>query len=274
MRLSKRIDTLTARLTQLAEDPTANPQVVGRLLRDLEEAESERRRALRAAVDRRAVSVTTRAQQASASGGKRDAARAAIPIRERVLAALDLLGVPGRGGLVSSASIARTGLDVEPRQLASLRRSELASWRSAPDRRPAYVVPALHSRRFEPLRGIVASSAWEPWRRIVGPLSPRADHVRATVRLAENVQWAREHSPGVSARYEQLLWRLARSVPSAGDDGPFDVDRVAAAAKAELALLDEDDRAERGAAAERLAKLPSEQQLFGAGLRVVQEENQ
>jgi hypothetical protein len=190
-----------------------------------------------------------------------------------VLAGLELLGVPARGGLVAVAAVARTGLAVEPRQLASLRRSELASWRSAPDRRPAYVVPALHSRRFEPLRGMVASSGWEPWRRVVGPLSPRADHLRATIRVAENVDWAREHSPDLAARFERLLWRLARSVPSALDETEFDIEKVATAAKAELELLDEEDRPEREAAAERLSRLPAEQQLFGAGLQVVREEN-
>src|SRR5687768_1412875 len=99
-RVSKRIDELTAQVMKLAADQTADSAMVARLLRDLENAEAERRQTLRAAVDRRAASVTARAQQVPASGGERGAARAAIPVRERVLAALDLLGVPGRGGLV------------------------------------------------------------------------------------------------------------------------------------------------------------------------------
>jgi hypothetical protein len=136
-----------------------------------------------------------------------------------------------------------------------------------------YVVPALHFRRFEPLRGVVASSAWEPWRRIVGPLSPRADHLRATVRVVKNVEWARERSPEVAVRFERLLWRLARSVPSQSDVAQFDIEKIAQAAEAELAPFDEDDRAEREEAATRLVMLPAEQQLFGAGLQVVREEN-
>jgi len=192
-----------------------------------------------------------------------------MPVRERVLAGLELLGTPARGPLLSTAAAARTGLPIESRQLASLRRSELASWRSAPDRRPAYVVPALHDRRFEPLRGIVASSAWESWRRVVGPLSPRADHLRSAIRIAEHVTWARQHSEDVAARLERLLWRLARSVPGALDSTDYEVQRVAAAAQAELAAVEEEDRAHREAAAARLERLPAEQQLFGAGLRVV-----
>jgi hypothetical protein len=266
--LGKRIAELTAQIEQLAAAPSADRDGLAALLKELEKAEHDRRRALRSAVES-----ATPLKREGQVPQRQLASRGAIPVRERVLAGLELLGVPSRASLVSSAAVARTGLDVEPRQLASLRRSELASWRAAPDRRPSYVVPALHSRRFEPLRGVIASSAWEPWRRIVGPLSHRADHVRATARLAENIEWARAQSPDLAARYEQFLWRLARSVPSAGRETSLLVDKVLAAAKAELAMLDAEDRAEREAAADRLAKLPMEQQLFGAGLRVVREKD-
>jgi hypothetical protein len=269
--LGERIDELTTQITQLTSDPAADPDAVDDLLRELEKVEAARRSAFGGMVlsskARDAAEATSRARRV------RVPKNAAIPVRERVLTGLELLGVPARGSLVTVAAAARTGLAVEPRQLASLRRSELASWRAAPDRRPAYVVPALHSRRFEPLRGFVASSAWEPWRRIVGPLSPRADHLRATIHVAENVEWARGHSPDVAARFERLLWRLARSVPSALDAADFEVEKVATAAEAELALLEEEDRAERDAAAKRLSKLAPEQQLFGAGLQVVREED-
>jgi hypothetical protein len=199
---------------------------------------------------------------------------AAMPVRERVLTALELLGVPAQGSLLTVAASTRTGLAVEPRQLSSLRRSELASWRAAPDRRPAYVIPALHSRRFEPLRGVVASSAWDLWRRIVGPLSPRADHLRATIRVAEHVAWAGRHSTDLAQRFERLLWRLARSVPGVFEATSFDAEKVVQAATAELALIGEEDRDERMAAAARLAKLPAEQQLFGAGLQIVRQERE
>jgi hypothetical protein len=268
-RLGARVEKLTAQVTKLASAADANPDELAALLAELERAEAAHRRALTSVVERK----VSEDSQPEIRRHTAPFSRGETPARERVLAALELLGVPARGRLVSDAAFARTGLDIEPRQLASLRRSELASWRSGPDRRPVYVVPALHSRRFEPLRGLVASSAWEPRRRIVGPMSPRVDHLRATARVAENVAWAREHSPDLAVRYEQLLWRLARSVPSADGDDGFDPARVEVAAKAELALLEEEDRAEREAAAQRLSKLPAEQQLFGAGLQVVREEN-
>jgi hypothetical protein len=263
--LGKKIEALSERLAKLSADRNADPARVPELLRELEQLEEMRREAL---VGRFRANATNGSEPSAVSKPRR-AARPLMPVRERVLAGLELLGVPLRGGLLSAASLARTGLPVEPSQLASLRRSERASWESAPDRRPAYIVPALHVRRFDPLRGIVASSAWEPWRRLVGPLSPRADHLRAIVRLVENTEWAHEHSKDVGQRYEQLLWRLARSVPGVLESPTFDAATAMNAAKAELAMVDDKDRAEREAAAMRLAALTPAQQLFGAGLSVV-----
>lgn len=266
--LNEGIDELTARIARLGDGP-ADQDEARELLDQLGKLERQRRRALQEGVARGARHADA---ERSSSSGKQVPVDPVMPVRERVLAGLELLGVPARGGLVSVAAAARTGLSVEARQLASLRRSELASWRAAPDRRPSYLVPALHARRFEPLRGVVACSAWEPWRRIVGPLSPRADHLRATIRVAEHVQWVQEHSADVSAQYERLLWRLARSVPGVAEAAEFDVERATASARAELALVDEQDRIERQEAAERASHLPVERRLFGAGLRVVRGE--
>lgn len=269
--LSQQISDLTDRIQRLAADPTADPNAASELLDALAKAERARRRLLQRGVARAADRAGT--TPGGPTSHPPDAAAGptapAMPARERALAGLELLGVPSRGGLLAVAAAARTGLTVEPRQLASLRRSELASWRAAPDSRPAYVVPALHDRRFEPLRGVIASSSWESWRRLVGPLSPRADHLRAAIRVAEHVVWAREHSVDVSARLERLCWRLARSVPGVLDRPEFEVERVIAAAHAELSVVEQEDRAHREAAASRLARLPAEQQLFGAGLTVV-----
>jgi hypothetical protein len=275
--LTVRIGELAGRLTLLAADPTADPISARELLDALGKAERDRRRLLQRGVAHgrsNELPAATPARGATNGTGPHSSAGtdSVMTVRERVLAGLELLGVPSRAGLVSIASVARTGLTVESRQLASLRRSELASWRSAPDRRPAYVVPALHDRRFEPLRGTIVSSAWEPWRRLVGPLSPRADHLRAAIRVAEHSGWARQHSDDVGARLERLLWRLARSVPGALDASVFDVERVIAAARAELAIVDREDREHREAAAVRLGGLSAEQQLFGAGLRLVEGE--
>ena len=222
--LTQRIEELTERLTRLAADPTADPSDATELLEALGKAERHRRRALQQSI--RPTSKETASTRRSSLQTvpsrlepKQPHLDPVMPVRERALAGLELLGRPRPAGpLLSVAAAARTGLTIESRQLASLRRSELASWRSAPDRRPAYVVPALHDRRFEPLRGIVASSAWEPWRRVVGPLSPRADHLRSAIRVAEHIELGATSTPSeVGARLERLLWRLARSVPGALD---------------------------------------------------------
>lgn len=273
LELTQRIDGLTERVAQVVGDPTADPAAAEALLEELQRTERERRRLLKRSVERASREVPRDAAREDGDGAAQSAPRAArslgMPVRERVLAGLELLGVPSRGGLIAVAAAARTGEPVEPRQLASLRRSELASWRSGPDRRPSYVVPALHVRRFEPLRGTLASSAWEPWRRIVGPLSPRADHLRATIRVAEHVVWARERSEEVADRFERMLWRLARSVAGVLEAPEFDVDRALEAAHAELAMVDEEDRGEREESARRLDALSSEQRLFGAGMKVI-----
>jgi hypothetical protein len=108
-----------------------------------------------------------------------------------------------------------------------------------------------------------------PYRGPLAAAAAIADRLRPWPRTSSG----RARSPDLAARYEQLLWRLAPSVPSAGGHGPSTSTRSAAAARVELALLDEDDRAERNAAAERLTKLPAQQQLFRAGLRVIREED-
>jgi hypothetical protein len=195
-KLNRRIDELAERVQRLLSDPTTDPSVAGGLIDALERAEADRRLLWRESIDRGAP-----VRNGAGSPADRVPNRARVmPVRERALAGLELLGTPARASLLSIAAAARTGLPVETRQLAGLRRSELASWRSAPNRRPAYVVPALHDRRFETLRGIVASSAWDPWRRIVGPLSPRADHLRSAIRIAEHLTSARQHSEEVGQR--------------------------------------------------------------------------
>lgn len=270
--LSEQIDDLTRRLAELAESPPAERAAAEVLLSELGRAERSRRSLLKKYVGQQSPdrpSGRDIAASATVAGARRTTS---LPVRERALAALELLGVPTRGGLLAVAAEVRTGEPVVPRQLASLRRSELASWRSAPDRRPAYVVPALHIRRFEPIRGTLASSAWEPFRRLVGPLSPRADHLRATIRVAEHTIWARDHSQDVADRLDRLLWRLARSVPGVLEALDFDAERTVAAARAELAMIDDEDRSEREAAAVRLADLEPEQRLFGAGMRVVSQQ--
>src|SRR5581483_11994497 len=115
--LGEKIEALTGRLARLSANPASDGDLVRGLLAELGQLEELRREAIGA---RFSASTPT---SVSAYTQVRPGGRPTMPVRERVLAALELLGVPLRGGLVTAASLARTGLPVEPSQLASLRRS-------------------------------------------------------------------------------------------------------------------------------------------------------
>jgi hypothetical protein len=258
--LSTRIAELDAQLQAALEGGDVDAAQADGLLASLREAEAERARLL----SHRLAEARRKQTHSSAPPP------APLPVRERVLWALDLLGVPSAVKTVAEVAGVRTNLEVDARQLASLRRSEQASFDAKPDGRAAYVVPALHHRRLDPMRGLLTSSSWSLRDRIVGPLSPRADHLRATRRLAEHLGWAREHAPATVPRLEGLVWGLARSIPGSLDSG-MDVATLVRSAQAELSLIEEKDLAERQEAAERALRMDRRQQLFGAGLRLANE---
>jgi hypothetical protein len=61
-----------------------------------------------------------------------------------------------------------------------------------------------------------------------------------------------------------LILRFARSVPGAwAVSGEPDFDRIRVASEAELHAIGPDDEAERKQAAEKLAKLPEDRQVWG-----------
>src|SRR5581483_28080 len=95
---------------------------------------------------------------------------------------------------------------------ASIRRDEQRSWKSGA-RRDVYVVPALEGPWFVAGRGRFALSTWPLWQRIVGPLSPRADHLRAAMQLISIIE-AGSRKADV-ARICDLLAEYARTVPGA-----------------------------------------------------------
>lgn len=199
---------------------------------------------------------------------------AALPVREQVARALGLLARPAPVSLIRDVAATRFGNSIAGPRLASLRRDEHRSWRSARDSghraagRPVYIVPALTYDRLAPVRGVLALSSWPLEVRLLAPASHRVDMLhmvdRLTAELAEGgtAPWA----PDV----ERLLWRLAGTVPSAVEGSILETDRVRAAVAAELAQISEADTAERAGAADRArTQLDEEQQLFGARLTVV-----
>ncbi|MEU4724232.1 hypothetical protein AB0G06_31840 [Nonomuraea dietziae] len=187
--------------------------------------------------------------------------RVAVPVRERVHRALTLLGVPAAGRLVVSVYDAFFAEPLRSSQLTTLRRDEERTFRRSPYARPHYVCAAL-TDRLTPARGLLAVSTWPQERRVVGPLSPRVDFLVATVQVAACA--GRLDDPSPAAR--RLLARMARNVPDAGSAfGEPDPERVAVAARTELAVhLDADTRQRAELAQRAAAQLDEVACLFGA----------
>ncbi|WP_306215996.1 hypothetical protein [Actinoplanes sp. RD1] len=191
-----------------------------------------------------------------------------LPMREQVHQVLTLLGVPAAPKLIVAVHEAFYAGDLVSAKLTSLRRDEERSFRSAPFSRPYYLCSALAVDQLVSVRGLLAVSTWSLDRRMIGPLSPRVDFLAGAIQLAEHVE--RTGDPGPQA--SRLLWRFATNIPGAAES--FDAAKPAAiisAARAELEVHDDSDRAQRKAAADTARRrLDDVQQLFGASpLRAV-----
>lgn len=189
--------------------------------------------------------------------------------RQAVISALAEIGVPCRAKLVAEYVEARFGQAVEPRAFAGLRRDERRAWSSS-SARPAYIVPALEGRFYQPIRGLLALSDWLLERRLVGPWSERADHLAATAQLARQLAWLNGRDAEAAKRLAPVVAGMARSIPGAVEGREVDTARVEAAAEAEREALAARDEAWRSDAASRArTQLGEEQQLWGATVGVV-----
>ena len=128
-------------------------------------------------------------------------------------------------------------------------------------------------RFFRPVRGPLTLSSWELEQRLLGASSPRVDHLRLTVRLAELAERL-DGEPGRALT--AMAARYAQTVPGAIDPGhDAEPQRLADAARRELGILDPQDAEERGSAAERAREQLSEAELMwgrdadGRGLKAV-----
>jgi hypothetical protein len=250
------IADLQARLQRAFESGDAT--AADRLMSELSAAERRRNRVM---------------QRALAGGGRGH--RAALPVREQVARVLALLSRPVSVSMIREVAAARYGDQIPGPRLASLRRDEHRSWRSAHDSasgragaRPVYIVPALTYDRLAPVRGLLALSSWPLELRIVAPASHRVDMLHATGRLAGEL--AGGPDAGWAPEVERVLWRLAETVPGATTGGTLDPTTVRAAVDAELTQISDSDAAERAAAAGRATgQLDDERLLFGSRLTVL-----
>ncbi|RBQ14485.1 hypothetical protein DP939_40150 [Spongiactinospora rosea] len=200
-----------------------------------------------------------------------------LPAREHVHRALVLLGIPAAPKLIVSVHEAFFPGELSAAKLSSLRRDEERSYRSAPGARPYYLCPALTHDLLTPARALITISTWSLEQRVIGPLSPRVDFLTAAMRIAETIHTvARSSETGPSAAARRLLWRFAVNIPGATPVGQTvhdavpDPHLVIAAARAELNVHSDADRATRAEAARRARKrLGEDSQLFGTPLRNV-----
>lgn len=188
-----------------------------------------------------------------------------LPIREQVHQALTMLGVPAAPRLIIAVHQAFFAGALVSARLTSLRRDEERSFRAAPYARPYYLCAALTADLLAPARGLLAVSTWPMDSRVIGPLSPRVDYLKAAIRVAEGVM--RVASPGTGA--VRLLRRFAVNIPGAAvGGGAVEPGIVAQAARAELAVHADNDHEHRAAAARRArSQLDDAGQLFGSRMR-------
>ena len=200
--------------------------------------------------------------------------KAALPTRgpngrQRAVGALTELDVPSSPKEIAAYASARDGKPFDLRALASVRRDEHRSWDSG-SHRDTYIVPTLEGPWLVAGRGRFGLSHWELWRRIIGPLSPRADHLRACKSLAQHAERLRPLDDAGAERLLELLAGYARSVPGALEHpwsagGEIDLAQLRVAVHAELELIgDEDETFRREQAARAARQLAEEQRLWGA----------
>lgn len=199
-------------------------------------------------------------------------AAAMLPAREMVHRVLMLLQVPAASKLITEVHTAFFPDALPSSRLSSLRRDEERSYTAAPNSRPYYLCPALTFDLLAPARGLITISTWSLERRVIGPLSPRADFLTCAAAVAHAATTATEGSGAAAGpAVTRLLARFALNIPGAippgrPDDDP-DPGLVADAARAELAFHAESDQNTRRGAAQRARRqLDDYQQLFGVRL--------
>jgi hypothetical protein len=211
-----------------------------------------------------------RARRLGQRQAQRPARIRAPSARERAVTALTELSVPSSPKQIAAYAEARTGEQFDVRALASVRRDEYRSWISG-SKRDTYLVPGLEGPWFVAGRGRLALSHWPLWQRLVGPLSPRADHLQLCLLLVGQIESVGRKAE-MGMRMRNLLAQYASSVPGALEDAwasgqDLDVSRVRAAVVAELELIQTEDANWRKREAERaMRKLNNEQQIWGGSM--------
>lgn len=207
------------------------------------------------------------------SAGQNNLYSVSIPLRDQVIRALHLTKGPASGRLLSDITKAKWGERIESTKLSSLRRDESRSWSAGQDAnrrtamRDVYIVPALTYDRFAPVRGVLALSSWQLSKRLIAPYSPRVNLLNTIIALAEDITIQNNES---QSRLKSLLYKMAATIPRKSS-AELTVNFIVQSAQNELEQIEEIDRKEREAAAERASvMLDPGSMLFGAPLKSIQ----
>jgi hypothetical protein len=252
--LAQRQQELQGEFARLLQDPEAAAAAIERAQREINRTAAQQARLL--------AELRLARFEAPDRYGSRGTLPGQRPIRELVLDTLDEVGVPAAPRLISDVALAVHGWTLPPERFASLRRDEERAYDKAPTSRPAWVVPAINALGLTAIARIVAHSAWEPERRIIGSRTLRTNHLGTLVSLLRIVKAGAGRPP--SPQLTALIARHAESVPGALEPGESpDFGRIREAAEAELTRIEPADLAERRAAAERLSELSDRYRLWG-----------
>jgi hypothetical protein len=179
------------------------------------------------------------------------------PVREVVLDLTDELGVAVSPRLVSDYAVATLGLSIPPTRFGSLRRDEERAYTRDPHARPAWVVPAINAVGLTAIPRLIASSAWEPERRLIAARTLRVNHLKVLLAL---VNKAADADDRVKKALSTMIGRFATWLPAGTK---LDLEDVATKTRAELTSIEAQDYEQRGAAARELMKLATVFQLWG-----------
>lgn len=193
-------------------------------------------------------------------------------LRENVIRVLRFTGTPTQAKLIANIAEANFSQVLDTKKLSYLRRDEQRSYKAGLDSkrrtqlRDVYVVPALSSDRLAPVRGALALSTWCLADRLIAPLSPRVNLLKSTIALVDEV--SRRKIPQSNEKVMRLIRRLGSSIPGVN---PFedDIKQILAAARDELAIIQERDAEERKESAEKFAHI-KDNCLFGNTLSRVE----
>jgi hypothetical protein len=179
------------------------------------------------------------------------------PMREVVLDIADELAVAVLPRVVSDYAAATTGVSIPPTRFGSLRRDEERAYRRDPHARPAWVVPAINVAGLTSIPRLIASSAWEPERRLIGARTLRVNHLKVLLAL---INKAVDADDRVQKTMATMIGRFTTWLPAGTK---LDLEGVAAKAETELKNIEPQDEEQRRTAAKELKKLPDVFQLWG-----------